>query len=254
MKKRISNKNVLTVLSILSVLLVFAGVCALALFGLYRMGIVTFPETEENAVSSDAGEGISFPIYTPAEEEFYFPPSVGTSLEKLFWKVPFCDSYYIKIELSSNRESDPVLPESGTYEIWRYGTRFKINHYDFFDRVVQSVTCDGEHIQVMNYRDASSAYYQLSSDYNFDTFSPIPNFSDLSNKNYRTRTYTEDGGVCTVIYEYDEGEMLEKASIDMKTGVITGFVRSYQGRIQMRITLTGSDFSFVFQDYMFYLN
>lgn len=254
MKTRKTDKNVLTVLSILSVLLLFSGVCALSLFGLYRMGVITLPKTQDEEVSLGTQDGLSFPVYTLAEENVYIPPSLDQSMEKLFWEAPFRDSYYIKVEVSTTAEADPTLPDAGTYEIWRYGDRFKINYYDFFDSVVQSVTCDGERIQVMNYRDASTVYYMLSADYGYDTFSPIPDFSDLSNQVYRTRTYVEKDGICTIIYEYDEGEIREKVSVDMTTGVITGFIRSYQGRIQMHVTLTGSDFSFVFQDYMFYLN
>ena len=45
--KRITNKNVLTVISILSVLLFFFGACFFALWGLYRLDLIALPNVTE---------------------------------------------------------------------------------------------------------------------------------------------------------------------------------------------------------------
>lgn len=254
MKKRTVGKNTLTILSILSVFALFFGICTVAIVGLYHVGVIALPSDETETMLPTGNDDMSLPVHTLREEEVLFAPSDVDALEKLLPHLPFSDSYYVKIELISDRESDPVLPESGIYEIWRYGERFKINHYSAEYGVLRSITCDGKRIQITDYRTATNEYRELSADYHFETFSPIPSFEDMKNTVYQATSYREENGVCTVIYEYDEGDVQEKIEVSMQSGVIESFTRRYRGAVQMKFTLEGKDLEFAFQDYMFNLN
>ena len=251
--KRITNKNVLTVISILSVLLFFFGACFFALWGLYRLDLIALPnETEEEMIPAGDGD-MSLPVHMPMEE-VYVAATDTAVLDDLWGSMPFSNSYYVKITLDSYRELDPVMPEAGIYEIWRFGDRFQINQYSFENQVVKSITCDGTRVQIKNYKNATTEYKPFSADNNFDAFSPIPGFDDMTNRVYQAISHREENGVFTVYYEYDEGEVFEKIEIEMKTGIIKSFVRRYQGRIQLQFSAENSDFDFAFQDYMFDLD
>ena len=253
MKKHHVSNNTLTIFSILSVFALFFGVCLLALVGLFHFGVIDLPVEEQEELST-GNDSMSLPVHMGGDDRVLFVPSDVEAIGKLLPQLPFADSYYVKIELISDKESDPVLPESGIYEIWRYGERFKINHYTLDYGVVRSITCDGTQIQLADYRAATAEYFALSSEYCFDTFSPIPNFQDMTNHAFHATSYREEDGVYTIIYEYDDGDIQEKIAVSMETGILQSFIRRYRGEIQMQITLKGEDFEFAFQDYMFNLN
>ena len=103
MGKKGAYKNLLTLVSVLSVLLAFTLVCALCLFVLYKTGIAEFafglPGEIQGGVP--AGTDFSLPVHTAAS------PAANAALteasfDRMLAETPFVDSYYIKIQISSD--------------------------------------------------------------------------------------------------------------------------------------------------------
>lgn len=251
--KRITNKTVLTVLSLASALIFFFGVCFFALWGLWRLDVFELPGETVAYRPPVEDDDMSLPVHTQVQE--HFVSDLGTDvLDDLWGKVPFSDSYYVKVLVTSQENNYYLESESGTYEIWRFGDRFQINHYDTKGKIVKNITCDGEYVQIKNYSDITTSRQALSSENNFDKFSPILDFSDMKNRNYQVVSYHEENGIITVYYDYDEGFFFDKVEIDMKTGLIVNYIRRYYGDPRYQFTVENYDFDFVFEDYMFALN
>ena len=251
--KRITNKTVLTVLSLVSVLVFFFATCFFALWGLLRLDVFSMPGETVAYRPPAEGDDMSLPVHTLTEDHSISELGADV-LENLWGNMPFSDSYYVKVSVVSQENNYYFLSESGTYEIWRYGDRFHINHYDTKGKIMRNITCDGKRIQIKNYDSASAEYVQLSNEYNFDTFSPIPDFSDMKNRNYRIISYHEENGILTAYYEYDEGFFFDKIEVDMQTGLVVNYLRRYYGDPRYQLTVENFDFDFVFEDYMFALD
>lgn len=251
--KRITNKTVLTVLSLASALIFFFGVCFFALWGLWRLDVFELPGETVAYRPPVEDDDMSLPIHMLTEDHSI--SEIGADvLENLWGNMPFSDSYYMKVSVASRHELDARLPESGTYEIWRYGDRFQINHYDTENKIVRSITCDAKRVQIKNYRNMTTESKLLTESCNFETFSPIPAFDDMKNRVYQAVSYHEQDGIFTVYFEYDEWFVFEKIEIDMQTGVIVNYIRRYLGNPRLNFTVDNFDFDFVFEDYMFALN
>lgn len=253
MGKKGVYKNFLTLVSVLSVLLAFTLVCALCLFVLYKTGIAEFAfglPGEARGVTP-SGTDFSLPVHTAA------PPSAsavitGTvSFDRMLAETPFSDSYYIKIQVSSDETAGGDVPASGTYEIWHYGDRYKINFYNSKNEIEKIITCDGTRIQVINFLALSSTYYTVSDGYTFEKMAPMPDFSLLLREDHEVFEYLEKDGICSAAYEYTSLAMVDNVSFSMSTGLIDSFSRYRGGRVIWKTDVLSTDLDFSFSDYMF---
>lgn len=170
MEKKGVYKNFLTLISVLSVLLAFALVCALCLFVLYKMEIVEFAFGPPKEVQGGtlSGTDFSLPVHTAAPPTANAVVTGTVGFDRMLAETPFSDSYYIKIQISSDETAGNDVPVSGIYEIWRYGDRYKINRYSSGNETEQIITCDGRRIQVIDFLAPSSIYYSVSDGYTFE--------------------------------------------------------------------------------------
>ena len=159
MKKFPVSKNILTLLSVLSVLLVFSLVCMLCLLAMDKLGIVKlFGSSETEPESIPMQTEFPLPVHT---EETSGASAVGgnlSALEKILVDIPYSDSYYIKIQVSVDETAGDGVPAPGTYEIWRFGDKYKIHRYNSNNEIEWMVTCDGDRLQVVDFTDLSNAY------------------------------------------------------------------------------------------------
>lgn len=252
MGKKGAYKNLLTLVSVLSVLLAFTLVCALCLFVLYKTGIAEFafglPGEIQGGVP--AGTDFSLPVHTAAS------PAANAALteasfDRMLAETPFVDSYYIKIQISSDETAGDDVPVSGTYEIWRYGDRYKINRYNSGNETECVITCDGTRIQVIDFLAPPSTYYAVSDGYAFEKMAPLPDFSLLLEEEHEIFEYMERDGVCTAAYEYASLAMVDNVRFSMSTGLIASFSRYRGGRVIWTIDVLSTDLDFSFSNYMF---
>lgn len=247
------KKNILTLISILSVLLAFSLVCTLCLFVLYQTGIVNFPfgdpEAERRGTPSETD--FSLPVHTASSPHADSVVAGPVDFENILAESPFSDSYYLKITVTSDETAGADVPASGTYEIWRYGDRYKINRYSEANETEQIVTCDGTRIQVIDFLTPSSTYYSVSDGYTFEQMSPLPDFRLLLQEEHEVFEYWERNGVCTAAYEYTSLATVDNVSFSMSTGLVEAFSRYRGGRVIWRLEVLSKDLDFAFSDYMF---
>ena len=255
LKKIFANKNVLTMMSILSVLLAFALVCALCLFAMDRLGIVKL----SFSASQETG-GVSAETDFPLPAHTAKTPSVsavtgGISVfETVIEDIPFSDSYYIKMQISADQTAGDDLPEPGTYEIWRYGDKYKIHRYNSNYETEMVITCDGTRLWVIDYLNTSSMYYNVSDGYTFEKVAPYPDFHFLSDVEYEIFEYSESGDICSAALEYASLSTVDNIVFSMSTGMLHSFSRYHAGRIIWKIDMLSFDLDFDFMDYMFSIN
>ena len=252
MGKKSAYKNVLTLISVLSVLLAFTLVCALCLFVLYKTGVADFAFGPPGEVQggAPAGTHFSLPVHTAASPTAN-AALTGANFDRILAETPFVDSYYIKIQVSSDETAGDDVPVSGTYEIWRYGDRYKINRYNSGNETEKIITCDGTRIQVIDFLAPSIAYYAVSDGYTFEKLAPLPDFRLLLEEEHEIFEYREKDGACTAAYEYTSLAMVDNVRFSMSTGLIESFSRYRGGRLIWTTDVLSTDLDFSFRDYMF---
>lgn len=251
--KLTKNKNFLTLASVLSVFLAFILVTVLCLFACDRLGIMRidlFPK-KEGANVGEAGGKFALPVHTegaPAREPL---PSGKTYYEKLLRSAPFVDDYYLRLRVISDPTLDSSAPPTGEYEIWHFGSRYKIHWYGNDSRVKKVITCDGTRVQVIDYQEASTEYYAVSAGYTYEEMTPIPSFTEDYPIVREVFEYSEEDGICMAACEYPTLSMLDTVRFSMSSGVLRSFARYREGRTALTIDVVSADLDFHFSDYMF---
>ena len=252
MKKFPVSKNILTLLSVLSVLLVFSLVCMLCLLAMDKLGIdKLFGSSETEPESVPMQTEFPLPVHT---EETSGASAVGgnlSALEKILVDIPYSDSYYIKIQVSVDETAGDGVPAPGTYEIWRFGDKYKIHRYNSNNEIEWMVTCDGDRLQVVDFTDLSNAYYSVSEGYSFESMAPLPELGILATEEHEIFEYSEDGDICNVAIEYPSISTVDNIVFSMSTGILHSFSRFQGSGSVWKIDLISSDLEFAFRDYMF---
>jgi hypothetical protein len=244
-----SAKSVVTLFSVLSVVLMFSLVCTGVLFLLNQMDIVHFPQAEMHPSAAPKVDGdIALP-YHERETQKTEPLSVGVAAyEKLLAAAPFVESFYLKVRVDHIGEGQP---DSGIYEIWRYGEKYRINRYNTQDEVEYMMTCDGERVQLVDFGTLSDSYYLMNDQYLFENVVPLPNFRMLLQEEYEIFEYTEAGGLCIVACEYPALSMVDETKLDRESGMLVAYKCIRKGQLDLSIQTLTSDTDFVFSDRMF---
>ncbi len=251
MKKLLSSKSFLTVMSILSILLGFAVLCGGALFLLHSVGLFSIPQTEEELIVSgetDAGAA-DFPIYTQESGTVETVLGAGVVPEELLAELPFIDIYYLKIKVKT--ETSENAPVSGTYELWRSGDRYRLHRYHPTEGEIEyTVICDGSRVQITNFVDAFIMYQEGSGADSLAEFSPLPNFAELFTEEHSILEYRAEDGILVLSYEYPSG-IVDRVKLDMVTGLPLSYTRT-RGKVTLcSVEVLSADTSYMFIDDMF---
>ncbi len=250
MKKLLSSKSFLTVMSILSILFGFAVLCGGALFLLHSAGLFSLPQSrEEITVSGETnGEAVDLPVYTKAPSRAEPVSEYGTVPEELLSEMPFIDTYYLKIRVKAETSAD--LFESGMYEIWRRGDRYRLHRYHPTEGEIEyTVICNGTRVQITDFVHASITYREESGD-SLAEFAPLPDFSKLFAEEHRILEYQEQDNKITLSYEYPSG-LIDRAEISKLTGLPISYTRT-RGKVTLcSVEVISADDSYMFIDDMF---
>lgn len=251
--KLTKNKNFLTLASVLSVFFAFILVTALCLFACDRLGIMRFElfPKKETPSEGEAGGRFDLPLHTDDTFEGTAMPSGKTYYEKLLQSAPFADDYYLRLRVISDPLVDASAPPSGEYEIWHFGDRYKLHWYGNDGLVKRVTTCDGTRVQVIDYQNAATYYYDRSKGYTYEEVTPIPRFAEEYPLVREVFEYSEQDGICMAACEYPTLSMLDTVRFSMDTGVLRSFARYKEGRTALTIEVVSADLDFRFADYMF---
>ncbi len=252
MKKLLASKSFLTVMSILSVLLVFFLLCMGVLAVLDSMGIISFSFSEQTDLSSSQTipQSANFPIYTKTPQEperLVFEEEIP---EALLAELPLIDTYYLKIRVYASKVESEFT--EGVYEIWRYGDRFRIHRYHPTAHAVEyAVICDGKRIRITDFSAPSIVYAELSEEYHFAKLSPLPNFPKMFLEKHHFTSYTETETHIMFSTEYPESNFTDYAEISKETGLLSSYRRTRKKFSLCSVEVLSADDSYMFIDDMF---
>lgn len=249
-KRWVSSKNFLTSISILSVLILFFGVCAGVLFALDWLHLVSFPFGEQQTLSepTDADGEIFIPVYKPNENGMQNFHTEMPFCDGLMKSLPLTESYYLYIYVTDYVNG---IPEVSIYELWRYGEKYRLNHYNENYEVQSMVTCDGEFVQIADYIVVEVRYYLKGEEYDLKNISPLPDFSKLLTKEHKLTSYAEENGFCTVLYEYPEFHMTDEIAVKSTDGLLSYYTNRVNGKTVRKVEVLVADSSYPFHDDMF---
>ena len=245
-----SAKSFLTLFSILSMLLIFSLVCAGVLLILNRMDIVYFPTKNEDATEQNFGmdASVSLPLYTEGETFVQNLQAETADYEKLILQAPFTDQFYMKLRITHEEAGEPY---AGTYELWCFGDKYRINRYNAQDEVEYMVTCDGERVHIVDFGTLSASYHLLTPELSFRAIAPFPDFRALFENEYEIFEYSETDTFCKVVSDYPGLNMVDETQIYKSTGILFSYKRIRGGKTVLFLETLAVDTSFVFHDSMF---
>ncbi len=243
-----SAKSVLTLVSVLSVLLIFSLFCVGALYVLNKMDVVYFPfeesETEEKGINS----AVSLPFH---QEETNTVSIVSPDLSAytlLTKETPFTDSFYLKLRVNRNDEDTPTV---SIFEIWRFGEKYRINRYNDQDEVEYMITCDGERVQVVEFATLTDSYYMMNEGFHFDDITPLPDFSTFFTEEYEIFEYSASDELYVCVCEYPEERRVDDIRFYKSTGLLSVYKRIQNGKNILSIETLAANASYPFSAKMF---
>ncbi len=247
LKKILVNNGSLTLLSIISLILVFAIVCFAALSLIYKAGIIDpsfFLRAEETT------QGVFYPS---ADEENVEPGYAAIDSEENFKKLlssfPYYDDFYTEFYVTYVYES---LYNVEFYRIYKSGERYRIETYDMQNNLAQLTLCDGTRAYVTN-GEGHTASYPVSADFTLANQAALPSFLFYESGEYALIEYTEETGICTVTCEYPSLGTSDVVSIDMKTGIMKSSITSLDGKVIMFYDIMDFETECVFEEGVFVL-
>ena len=194
-EKTVRNE-ILSLLSILSIVLVFAAVCGSILALLLQFGAIGLPgflsdETIDNKSENNEADVLSLLHDSNGfGKELYVPEADGNALKKLIAETVSSDIIYMRLSCVKVFGDDST---TGIFDVWRYGEKFRIAEYDtsgakkydiiFNGEVLKLINSDGEEVILGNMK-----YYDIS---------PLPDISSI---------LSED---CNMIYTNSDGDEYE---------------------------------------------
>jgi len=249
-KRLFSSKGVLNLISVLSVLILFFCVCAGVLFVLDGLHWISLPFGGEPTRSeqTEADGEIFIPVYKPSENEKQNFHTEMPFCDGLLKKLPLTEAYYLHIYVTDYVNG---VPKSEIYELWRYGEKYRLNHYNEDYEVQSMMTCDGEFVQIADYIAVEIRYYLKGEEYALKNVSPLPDFSKILNKEHHLISYSEENGFCTVLYEYPDLHMTDEIVLETAEGLLYSYTNRINGKAVHEVKVLVSDSSFPFDDDMF---
>ncbi len=211
LKKILFNNGSLTLLSIISLILVFVIVCAGALTAIYQIGIIDNPfdmgaeQTTQAAFLPSANEENKKPEYEGMDSEENF--------KKLLSSFPYYKDIYAEFYITYIYESYNVE----FYRVFKNGELYRIESYDMQNNLRELIICDGERVSVMN-SDGETCVYPVCEEFSFANQSNLPTFLFFKKDEYVLSGYNIEGADYIVNCEYPNMGTSDIVIFDVETG------------------------------------
>ena len=244
LKKILFNNGSLTLLSIVSLILVFVIVCAGALTAIYQMGIIDNPfdigeeQTTQAAFLPSADEENRKPEYVEIDSKENF--------KKLLASFPYYEDVYAEFYITYVYESYNVE----FYRVYKNADLYRIESYDMQNNLRELIICDGERVFVMN-SDREVSFYPVCEEFSFANQSNLPTFLFYKADDYVLSGYNIDGTDYTVNCEYPSMGTSDSVVFDVETGNLKK-ARTYLGKtVIMFYDIMDFETDYAFEDGLF---
>lgn len=220
MKKSSGNKTlrseILSLLSILSIVVVFALVCAGAMSLLAKFNIMEFSFVKDAAAEDDDNRPESIGLALHEKDESAMPSRVvpdRDTLRTMILTTDYPDSVFIRCEVKRATDGGEQVTEY--YDVWRSAGKYKIVRYDGEFSEIEMYLCDGRKVRYTTPDGTVVAY--PADIMPFDRVSPIPSrafagdpdcdivYTNASDGKFEVMFGTGEGGnVYDVMFSMDD--------------------------------------------------
>lgn len=244
LKKLLVNNGSLTLLSIISLILVFAIVCLAVLSVIYKTGFTAIPfvsrtaESTQSALPPSADGDNREPEYEAINSE--------ETIKKLLASFPYYDDFYAEFYVTYIYESYNVE----FYRIYKQGERYRIEIYDMQHNLSELIVCDGMGVAVRN-KEGFVKSYPVSEEFTLANQTPLPSFLFYKSEVYTLSEYIEEDGVCTIECEYPVLGTKDIVTIDMETGIMKSSLMYLGEKVIMFYDMMEFETDFTFDDSLF---
>ncbi|MBQ9511271.1 MAG: hypothetical protein IJR55_06220 [Clostridia bacterium] len=198
MKKTSGEKTVrneiFSLLSILSIVLVFAAICGSVLALMLQMGVLQLPAFLSKEKAEESEQAPSNDILSvlhkenSSGKELYVPEDDSDTLKELITETVSSEKIYMRlscVKITDDQSSTAI------FDVWRLDEKFRVVEYDVSGAQKYDITFDGEIIVMVN---SDGEERKLESMEYYD-ISPMPDMASVMSEN------------CNVIYtNSDDGE------------------------------------------------
>ncbi len=246
LKQFLFNNGSLTLLSIISIILVFAIVCFSVLSVIYKTGIIEIPYLSQTA---DSTQNTLSPSYEADNREpDYEAIDHESNIKTLLASFPYYDDFYAEFYITYIYESYNVE----FCRIYKQNEKYRIEIYDMQNDLSSLVVCDGYAVSVQN-EDGVSERYLISEEFDFEAQAPLPSFLFYKTGEYVLKSYTEEKGVCTVECEYPLLGTKDIITIDTETGLMKNYLMYLGDKVIMFYDIMEFDIDVAFDEETFTL-
>lgn len=194
--EKTARNEILSLISILSIVLVFAAVCGSILALLLQVGALQLPgfltkETVEEIEKTPTDNILSLlHKENSSKKELYTPEENSDVIKELIVGIVSTEKIYMRL---SRVKIDGEKSSEDIFDVWRLGEKFRVVEYDVSGTQKYDIVCDGKNVIMINsdgdeYTLQSMGYYDVS---------PMPELSSLTR------------GECNVIYTDSENGEFE---------------------------------------------
>lgn len=245
-KKFFAGNGSLTLLSILSLIIVFVVVCSAVLAAFYRAGVIDSPFAERTAASTvggfipSGGDGNGTTDYSEI--------NVKKNMEKLLSSFPYQEDFFSEFYITHIYESSYSID---FYRVYKHGEKYRIEIFDAYENMKKKIVCDGMNVAVTDYVSLSSEEYTVTDEFTFEKQVPLPSFILLGSEMYGISEYSESNGKCTVKCDFPSLSMYDIVVFDMSTGIMEVARTYFNDSVVMFYDIKEFDIDYLFNELLF---
>lgn len=186
-------RSILALISVLTIVVAFVGVCYLTLYILHNAGVFQLPSFLEPAQTAEVTQSVEYDLDQSVKNTYrYMPTNVSDmDFKKFLEHSPYTDSYFMKATLYSYSKDSYGFADY-EYWIWKNGGKYKISVRDpSTSTLIKVIICDGERVQIQDEMNSSVEYYNAS-EYTLISQTPIPDFKELFEEGYELAYFGEN--------------------------------------------------------------
>ena len=222
--ERRKSRSLLALISVLSIIVAFVGVCYLVLSVLHRAGVYQLPEFMQPAQTTEVTQPVEYKLDVPVTYSYGYTMSNVSEIdyEMFLEHSPYADSFFMRATLY-NYTQDSANFSDYEYWIWKNGAKYKVSVRDpLTSELLKVIICNGERVKISDEINETIEYHDAK-DYTLVSQTPFPNFSEYFGEGYEIAYFGENEEELFITLNHlDEGDVLNLL-FNKNQGIITGY-------------------------------
>ena len=222
--ERRKSRSLLALISVLSIIVAFVGVCYLVLSVLHRAGVYQLPAFMQPAQTTEVTESVEYKIDIPVTYSYGYTISNVSEIDymKFLEHSPYADSYFMKATLYNYKEETAEFP-GYEYWIWKNGPKYKITVRDpSTSTLIKIIICNGERIMISDEINGI-VEYRNAKDFTLVSQTPSPDFAGYFREGYEIAYFGENEEELFITLNHLSGGDVVNLNFNKNQGIVTGY-------------------------------